>query len=124
MPYSQGLSNNAYPESNQLNFSILITISLLSNLILTSHLRLGLSKDLFPVGLPVKILKALPPSFILATSPVYLNLLYLITITKSGERYKLEVLHCGAFSTPHTQPSWAQILASVSCGQILFASLP
>ena len=41
------------------------------------------------VGLPVKILKALLPSSILATCPAHLNLLDLITLTKLGERYKL-----------------------------------
>ena len=39
------------------------------------------------VGLPVKILKALLPSSILATSPAHLNLLDLITLTILGERY-------------------------------------
>ena len=36
-------------------------------LILSFHLRIGLPKGLFPVGLPDKILKALLPSFILST---------------------------------------------------------
>jgi hypothetical protein len=48
---------------------------------LSSHLRLGLPKGLFPVGLPVKILKALLPSYILATCSAHLNLLDLITLT-------------------------------------------
>ena len=60
MPHSQGLSNNSYPEPNQLNCPHWY-------LILSSHQRLGLPKGLFPVGLPVKILKALLPSSILAT---------------------------------------------------------
>ena len=46
-------------------------------------------KGLFPVGLPVKILKALLPSSILATCPAYLNVLDVITLTILGERYKL-----------------------------------
>ena len=58
-------------------------------LILSSHVRLGLPKGLFPAGLPVKILKALLPSYILATCPAHLNLLDLITLTMLGERYKL-----------------------------------
>ena len=41
-------------------------IALRSILILSSYLRLGLPKDLFPVGLPVKILKALLISSIVA----------------------------------------------------------
>ena len=83
MPQSQGLSNNSYPEPNQPNsphWSILI---------LSSHLRLGLPNGLFPVDVPVKILKTLLPSSLLATCPAHLNLLDLITLTILGERYKL-----------------------------------
>ena len=58
-------------------------------LILSSHLLLGLPKGLFPVGLPVNILKALLPSFIRATCPAHLNLLDLFTLTILGKRYKL-----------------------------------
>jgi hypothetical protein len=58
---------------------------------LSSHLGLGLSKGPFPVGLPVKILKELLPSSILATCPAHLNHLDLIILTILGERYKLEV---------------------------------
>ena len=86
-PHSQGLSNNPYPEPNPSN-SLLIPISSRSILILSSHLHLGLPKGLFPASLPVKILKALPSS-ILATCPVRLSLLDLITLTILGERYKL-----------------------------------
>ena len=50
-----------------------------------SHLYLGLPKSLFPVGLPVKILKALS-CFILATLPAQFNILQLITLTKICER--------------------------------------
>ena len=50
-------------------FLVLIPISLRSILILSSNLRLGLLKGIFPVGLPVKILKVLLPSYILATMP-------------------------------------------------------
>ena len=89
MLHSQGLSNNSYPEPNQPKLPALIPISSRSILILSSHLRIGLPKGLFPVGLPVKILKALLPSSILATCPAYLNLLDLITLTLLGERYKL-----------------------------------
>ena len=41
------------------------------------------------IGLPVKILKTLLPSSILATYPAHLNLLDLITLAILGERYKL-----------------------------------
>ena len=67
----------------------LIPISSRSILILSSHLRWGLPNGLFPLGLPVKVLKALLPSSILATCPAHLNPLYLIALTILGERYKL-----------------------------------
>jgi hypothetical protein len=63
----------------------LIPISSRSILILSSHLRLGHPKCLFPVGLTVKILKALLFSSILATCPAHLNILDLITLTALGE---------------------------------------
>ena len=40
----------------------------------------------------------------------------------SGTNY--EVLHCEAFSSPHSHPSWAQIFAAGSCFQIPIASVP
>ena len=49
----------------------------------------SLPKGLFPVDLPVKMLKALLPPSILATWPVHLNPLDLITLTIWGERYRL-----------------------------------
>ena len=58
MPHSQGLSNNPYPEPNQPNSPHRNPIPSRSIQILSSHLRLGLPKNLFPVGVPVKILKA------------------------------------------------------------------
>ena len=59
-------------------------------------MRLGLPKGLFPVGLPVKILKALLPSSIRATRPAHLNLLDLITLVNSTN---YEVPRCGALSS-------------------------
>jgi hypothetical protein len=47
---------------------------------MSSHLDLDLPRSLFPVDLPVKILKALLSSLILATYPAYLTLLDLITL--------------------------------------------
>ena len=77
MPHSQGLSNNPYPELNELNSSYWYIFLLRPIPILSSHLRLDLPNGLFPVVLSVKILKALLPSSILATCPAYLNLLQL-----------------------------------------------
>ena len=65
MPHSQGPTNNLYPEPNQ--SIVLIPTYLRSILILSSHLRLGLPNGLFSVGLPVKILKTLILTSILAT---------------------------------------------------------
>ena len=63
MLHLQVLSNNPYTEPNQPNSPI----SSRFILILSSHLRLGLLKGLSPVGVPVKILKALLHSSNLAT---------------------------------------------------------
>ena len=57
--------------------------------VVPAHLRLGLPKVLFPVGLPVKILKAFLLSSIQAICPAHLNFLHLITLTTLGERNKL-----------------------------------
>ena len=69
MPLIQGLSNNPHPEPNQPNSPHLYLS--LQGLILSSHQRHH--KGLFPVGLPIKILKALLPSSILATYSAHLN---------------------------------------------------
>ena len=66
-PHSQGLSNNPSPEPNQPKLPEMTPIYLRCILILSSDLRLRLPKPIFPVDLPVKILKAIPPSSILAT---------------------------------------------------------
>ena len=59
---------------NLLKRSILINNNNNNN---NNNICLGLLRDLFPVGLPVKMLKVLPSS-ILATCPAHLNLLELI----------------------------------------------
>ena len=74
VPHSQGLPNNPYLEPNQPNISYWY-LFLRFFLILSSHLRLGLPKGLFLVGLSVKTLKVLLPSSILAIYPVHFNLL-------------------------------------------------
>ena len=56
----------------------LMTINLI---ILFSYIRISLLKGLIPGGLPVKILKALVSSSVLATCPAYLNLTDLIKMT-------------------------------------------
>ena len=60
------------------------TYSLRSILILSSHLRLNLPKDLFSIDLPVKIFKKILRYFILATLPALFNRLDLITQTTLG----------------------------------------
>ena len=63
-------------------------------LILSSNLRLGLPKDLFPVGLPVKILKAFLLSPIVAKWPAHLYLLHLITLTIRWTVQTMNFLMC------------------------------
>ena len=53
------------------------------------HLRLGIPKGLFPLGLLVKILKALLPSSILPSCLVHLNVVDLTTLSILGKRYKI-----------------------------------
>ena len=67
MLYSQGLSNNSYPELNQPDSSHRHLFFLRRIQILSSHLRLGLPESSFPVGLSVKMLKEILLSSILAT---------------------------------------------------------
>ena len=50
------------------------TYLFLSILIMPSHIRLGLHNGVLPVGSPVKMLKTLLQSTILATLPARLNL--------------------------------------------------
>ena len=65
-------------------FLVLIVIYLRSIIILSSHERLGLPKDLFPVDVNVKNLKVFLPSSILAIRPDHLDLMIILS-----ERYKL-----------------------------------
>ena len=106
MPHLQVLPNN-------LHQSVLVLTPLGSSQILYSHLCLGLPIGIFPVGLTAKILKALLSSSILSTYLAELNLLDLISLTMLFERYKILIS-----STPHSNPSWAQIIASGSCCEI------
>ena len=95
MSHSQGLSNI----SKLIN--TMTPIYLRSILILSSYLNLGLPKSL----LPVRILKALLSSSVLATGPTHFDLLDLIPLT-------ISVPHRGAFFTLHSHRPWAQIFAS------------
>ena len=99
MPHSQGLCNNPYREANEPNsshwqpfLSFILTLS--------SHLRLGFPKSLFPVGSTVEVLKALLPSSLLATWSAHLNLLYLITLTYLGKSSTKYQYHAAASSNP------------------------
>ena len=65
-----------------IQFLVLTPIFLGYILILSSRVRLSLPRGLFSVGLPIKILNALLPSSILATFPVNINLLDLITLSE------------------------------------------
>ena len=78
----QVLSSNLHPEPNQFLIFFLV-------LLLSSNLCLDLPRCLFPVGLTVKIVKALLPPSILATCPAHLNLVDFITLTILNWRYKL-----------------------------------
>ena len=82
IPHSQGFSNNLYPEPNHSSSSHWL-IYLQYILILSFHVRLGL-----PVGLHVKISKALLLYSIVTTCPAHLNLLDLVTLTLLCERHK------------------------------------
>ena len=88
MLHSQKLSNNSYPELiNPIPHIYTYLFKIHSNIVF--HICVDLPRGLFPVGLPVKILKALLSSPIMVTCPAYLYLLDFITLTILSERYKL-----------------------------------
>jgi len=68
------------PESDASTPQLTTPISVISILILSYHLRLGLPNDLFPSGFPTTILYAFFVSSMRATCTVHLILLDLITL--------------------------------------------
>ena len=121
IPHKQRLFNNPYPRAESIQFLVLTSISLRSILILSSHLRVGAPRGLFPVTLPLKILKALIPFSILATCPAHLKLLDFSLRLYWVNDTEYEVPYYEAFYIPHSHPFWAQIFASGSCFQISLA---
>ena len=74
-----------------------------SNLILSTHLRLGLPSGLFPSGFPTKTLYTALSSPIRATCPAHLILLDFITRTILGEEYRsLSSSLCSLLHSPVT----------------------
>ena len=63
MVYETLRYNTGFTKAELTQYLVKITISKISILLLSSHLRLGLPKGLFPVRLPVKILKSLQTFF-------------------------------------------------------------
>ena len=82
----------SWAESTQL--PALIPISSRSVLILSSHLRLGLPKGLFPVGLQVKFMKALLSSSILVDRRSRVRLSALPYEFYADENYSILCMDC------------------------------
>ena len=94
------LSNISYPKLNQVN-------SLRSFRILSCHLRPGLPTGVFPVGVPVKILKALHSGYMTCPFPSS-RLNRPDCIRRTVQTVKFLIVK------PSSLPIWAQIFASRS----------
>ena len=117
MPYSQVPYSNCCPEPNQSSHRIYTySFKIYSNIV--QYIFLYLPRNLFPVGLSAKILKALPPSSILATRPVHINLRrdYINYIWWKIQAIKFLVVKSSQFPISH--PFWAQKFVSESCVQM------
>ena len=79
MPHSQRLSNNPYPEP-KISCIEIYFFKIHSNVVFPSTLKTFLECRI-PIDFPINILKALLPSFNLATFQAHLNLPDLITLT-------------------------------------------
>jgi len=75
-------------------------ISLLSILILSSHLHLGLPSDLFLSGFSIKILYAVLISSMHITCPTHLTVHDLITLIIFSDEYKLQSSSLCTFIQP------------------------
>jgi len=76
-------------EPNESSSTTFRPISPRSALILSSHLHLVLTSDLFPSGFPTKILYTFLISPMRATSPAHLILLDMVAVIKFSEAHKL-----------------------------------
>ena len=80
------------------NLLTLMPINLRYILMLSSNKSITVSRGIIPTGLPIKMLKVLIPSFIVATYPDQFNTLDLITLNILRETHEPR---CELFSTAY-----------------------